>query len=270
MVAPMRAAWDVNCNGTRRLLTACREQGVARFVQLSSVAAFGFDFPANVDESHPLITNGNSYVDTKIASEHTVLAAHAGGEIDLHHHPAGRCLRAGIPCVGDRAAGNHARGSVPAARWWAGRVQSRLHRRPRGRHRAGGREARGRGPDFHAHIGCWRELRGIFRAPLAVAGQAGLAPDPAEGRRHCAGGDRRKHRAPARTLHRTGPWHGRASRASGHVQHRQSPATPGVLAERSTSPKGCADPRRGHARRACWVGSRNRPPGGTWGSLHIF
>jgi nucleoside-diphosphate-sugar epimerase len=80
MVAPMRAAWDVNCNGTRRLLTACREQGVARFVQLSSVAAFGFDFPANVDEAHPLITNGNSYVDTKIASEHTVLAAHAGGE----------------------------------------------------------------------------------------------------------------------------------------------------------------------------------------------
>jgi nucleoside-diphosphate-sugar epimerase len=82
MVAPMRAAWEVNCNGTRRLLTACREQGVARFVQISSVAAFGFDFPANVDESHPLITNGNSYVDTKITSEHTVLAAHAGGEID--------------------------------------------------------------------------------------------------------------------------------------------------------------------------------------------
>ena len=81
MVAPMRAAWEVNCNGTRRLLTACREQGVARFVQLSSVAAFGFDFPANVDESHPLIANGNSYVDTKITSEHTVLAAHAGGEM---------------------------------------------------------------------------------------------------------------------------------------------------------------------------------------------
>ncbi|MGL6222929.1 MAG: NAD-dependent epimerase/dehydratase family protein [Steroidobacteraceae bacterium] len=81
MVAPLRAAWDVNCNGTRQLLTACREQGVARFVQLSSVAAFGFDFPANVDESYPLITNGNSYTDSKIASEHTVLAAHAGGEI---------------------------------------------------------------------------------------------------------------------------------------------------------------------------------------------
>ena len=82
MTAPMRATSDVNCDGTRRLLTACREQGVGRFVQLSSVAAFGFDFPENVDETHPLITNGNSYVDTKITSEHTVLAAHASGEID--------------------------------------------------------------------------------------------------------------------------------------------------------------------------------------------
>jgi nucleoside-diphosphate-sugar epimerase len=82
MVAPMRAAWEVNCHGTRRLLTACREVGTTRFVQLSSVAAFGFDFPDGVDESWPLITNGNSYTDTKITGEHTILAAHAGGELD--------------------------------------------------------------------------------------------------------------------------------------------------------------------------------------------
>jgi len=82
MVAPMRAAWEVNCHGTRRLLTACREGGTTRFVQLSSVAAFGFDFPDGVDESWPLITNGNSYTDTKITGEHTILAAHAGGELD--------------------------------------------------------------------------------------------------------------------------------------------------------------------------------------------
>ena len=82
MVAPMRAAWEVNCQGTRRLLTACREAGTTRFVQLSSVAAFGFDFPDGVDESWPLITNGNSYTDTKITGEHTILAAHAGGELD--------------------------------------------------------------------------------------------------------------------------------------------------------------------------------------------
>jgi len=35
-----------------------------------------------VDESWPLITNGNSYTDTKITGEHTILAAHAGGELD--------------------------------------------------------------------------------------------------------------------------------------------------------------------------------------------
>lgn len=82
MVAPPQVAWDVNCNGTRRLLTACRDAGVARFVQLSSVAAYGRDFPDGVDETWPLITNGNSYTDTKITGEHAVLAAHAAGEVD--------------------------------------------------------------------------------------------------------------------------------------------------------------------------------------------
>lgn len=81
MVAPMRVAWDVNCNGTRRLLAACRDARVARFVHLSSVAAYGRDFPDAVDESWPLVTNGNSYTDTKITSEHAVLAAHAKGEV---------------------------------------------------------------------------------------------------------------------------------------------------------------------------------------------
>jgi len=82
MVAPMRAAWDVNCNATRRLLTASREGGVGRFVHVSSVAAYGFEFPDGADESWPLITNGNSYTDTKITGEHTILAAHASGELD--------------------------------------------------------------------------------------------------------------------------------------------------------------------------------------------
>jgi nucleoside-diphosphate-sugar epimerase len=82
MVAPIREAWKVNCQGTQRLLTACRDAGVRRFVHLSSVAAFGFDFPDGVDESWPLITNGNSYTDTKITGEHLVLAAHAARELD--------------------------------------------------------------------------------------------------------------------------------------------------------------------------------------------
>jgi nucleoside-diphosphate-sugar epimerase len=82
MVAPMRTAWEVNCRGTRQLLTACRELGITRFIQLSSVAAYGFDFPDGVDETWPLLTNGNSYTDTKITGEHLVLAAHAAGELD--------------------------------------------------------------------------------------------------------------------------------------------------------------------------------------------
>jgi len=82
MVAPMRTAWEVNCRGTRRLLTACREAGATRFVHLSSVAAYGFEFPDGVDESWPLVTNGNSYTDTKITGEHAILAAHAGEELD--------------------------------------------------------------------------------------------------------------------------------------------------------------------------------------------
>lgn len=82
MVAPMRTAWAVNCNGTRRLLAACRDAGVGRFVQISSVAACGVEFPDGVDESWPLVATGNSYTDTKITGEHAVLAAHAAGEIE--------------------------------------------------------------------------------------------------------------------------------------------------------------------------------------------
>jgi nucleoside-diphosphate-sugar epimerase len=81
MVAAVRDAWDVNCRGTRQLLEVARDQKVDRVVHLSSVAAFGFDFPPDVDESYPLRPWGNSYVDTKIASEHAVLAAHVAGEV---------------------------------------------------------------------------------------------------------------------------------------------------------------------------------------------
>ena len=220
MVAPMRAAWDVNCNGTRRLLTACRDQGVARFVQISSVAAFGFDFPANVDESHPLITNGNSYVDTKITSEHTVLAAHAGGEIHCTiirpgdvYGPASRAwvvvplemMRAGQFLLPD--AGQGVFSPVYIDDLVDGIVLA-----------AG--KSRGCGPDIHAHLGCRRELRRVLRASLAVARQARLAPHHAEGPGDFAGGSRRRHRAPAWAPDGTGPRLGRAARATRHVQHR--------------------------------------------------
>jgi nucleoside-diphosphate-sugar epimerase len=81
MVAPVKDAWEVNCRGTRRLLEVARDHEVRRVIHLSSIAAFGFEFPPDVDEDYPLRPWGNSYVDTKIASEHTVLSAHAAGEV---------------------------------------------------------------------------------------------------------------------------------------------------------------------------------------------
>lgn len=80
--ASMDEAWRVNVAGTRDLLNACIAAGVARFLQLSSVAAYGFDFPENVSEDYPLRPMGNTYVDTKIASEHAVLACHGSGAMD--------------------------------------------------------------------------------------------------------------------------------------------------------------------------------------------
>lgn len=80
--ATLADAWRVNVKGTADLLEACAEASVGRFVQLSSVAAFGFDFPDNVGETYPLRPMGNTYVDTKIASEHAVLACHAAGRMD--------------------------------------------------------------------------------------------------------------------------------------------------------------------------------------------
>jgi nucleoside-diphosphate-sugar epimerase len=80
--ASMDLAWRVNVKATADLLAACVDAEVARFVQLSSVAAFGFDFAEEVDETRPLRPMGNTYVDTKIAGEHAVLACHGSGAMD--------------------------------------------------------------------------------------------------------------------------------------------------------------------------------------------
>ncbi|MFT5482116.1 MAG: nucleoside-diphosphate-sugar epimerase [Halieaceae bacterium] len=80
--ASMDDAWRVNVKGTADILQASVEAGVKRFVQLSSIAALGFDYPDGVSEDYPLRPMGNTYVDTKIASEHAVLACHASGRMD--------------------------------------------------------------------------------------------------------------------------------------------------------------------------------------------
>ncbi|MBT4521350.1 MAG: NAD(P)-dependent oxidoreductase [Halieaceae bacterium] len=80
--APMDLAWDINVKATAGLLDHCIEAGVGRFVQLSSIAAYGFAATKEVDERQPLRPMGNTYVDTKIAGEHLVLACHASGTMD--------------------------------------------------------------------------------------------------------------------------------------------------------------------------------------------
>ena len=80
--ASMDEAWRINVKATADLLECCISAGVKRFVQLSSVAAFGFDATETLTESQPLRPMGNTYVDTKIASEHSVLACHTSGKMD--------------------------------------------------------------------------------------------------------------------------------------------------------------------------------------------
>ena len=73
--------WKPNVAGTRHALDAAVAGGAERFVHLSSVVTFGFDFPGGVDERRPVRLNGVPYVDTKVASEQVVLQAHAEGEL---------------------------------------------------------------------------------------------------------------------------------------------------------------------------------------------
>ena len=73
--------WRVNVVGTRNTLDAAARAGAWRFVQISSIVAFGFDIPPNVDERHPVRPNGVPYVDTKVASEQVVLQAHGAEEV---------------------------------------------------------------------------------------------------------------------------------------------------------------------------------------------
>ncbi len=78
---PPSEAWRVNVLGTRRVLDAAIQAGARRFVHLSSLAAMRFILEDRADETAPVMPTGNPYVDTKIASEQAVLAAHATCEI---------------------------------------------------------------------------------------------------------------------------------------------------------------------------------------------
>lgn len=80
---PLDRSRAVIVMGTSRVLRAAVKADVARFVHLSSVAAYGFDYPDGVDETYPVQVCGDVYTDTKVNSEAVVLAAHGAGEIDV-------------------------------------------------------------------------------------------------------------------------------------------------------------------------------------------
>jgi len=70
-----------NVDTTARVIDACEQADVGRLLHLSSIVVHGMAFPDPCPESHPVQPTGNPYTDTKIASEHAVLAAHAAGRI---------------------------------------------------------------------------------------------------------------------------------------------------------------------------------------------
>ncbi len=62
----------VNVEGTRNLLECAAENGVERFVYLSSIAVHGADFPDGADENAPAELTGRAYSDSKILAEQQI------------------------------------------------------------------------------------------------------------------------------------------------------------------------------------------------------
>lgn len=79
--APDAAYWQVNVTGTAHVLDACEAGEVGRLLHLSSIVVHGRDFVDGVAETGPVRPTGNPYTDTKIASEHQVVTAHAAGRV---------------------------------------------------------------------------------------------------------------------------------------------------------------------------------------------
>jgi nucleoside-diphosphate-sugar epimerase len=75
--------WRVNVQATAKLIAAAEKHQVRRFVQLSSIVAYGNAATGELSEDHPVHGDGGSYVLTKLASEHAVLAAHVKGNIEV-------------------------------------------------------------------------------------------------------------------------------------------------------------------------------------------
>lgn len=130
--ATLDEAWRVNVLGTRRVIEAASAAGVPRLVHLSSIMAFGFDYPDGADETWPVRLTGHSYPDTRVNSEAVVMTAHAAGEISATVVRPGDVYGPGSIWVREplRACSERGRRCCPPGR---GRVHPDLRRRPRRR-----------------------------------------------------------------------------------------------------------------------------------------
>lgn len=79
--ATLTEAWRVNVCGTRHVIDAARDAGIARVVVFSSAAVYSHDRGEDCDEHRPVRPTGAVYGDTKIAAEQVALQAHAAGEV---------------------------------------------------------------------------------------------------------------------------------------------------------------------------------------------
>jgi len=81
--APWKLYRDVSVRGVRNCLDVAIAGGAKRFVQFSSIAALGWQYPELADERCDVVIGEQyRYGVSKGASEHLVLAAHAAKEID--------------------------------------------------------------------------------------------------------------------------------------------------------------------------------------------
>ncbi|WP_425327820.1 NAD-dependent epimerase/dehydratase family protein [Pseudomonas nitroreducens] len=83
LAAPWKQYREVSVRGVRNCLDIAIQSGTKRFVQFSSIAALGWQYPEQADERCDVVIGEQyRYGVAKGASEHLVLAAHASGEID--------------------------------------------------------------------------------------------------------------------------------------------------------------------------------------------
>jgi nucleoside-diphosphate-sugar epimerase len=70
-------------DGSEQVALAARSQGASRFVHLSSVMVYGFNYPRLVSEEGPLRGENNPYCGTKIEGERVVQRHHQAGTFEV-------------------------------------------------------------------------------------------------------------------------------------------------------------------------------------------